>query len=243
MIGHAYVPGGGGSGKAMAALAVEYPDGASCFVSKGSKKITARGNNSRSLFLLPEIGTWSVTTIVDGVSRIRDVVFDKEYTAKTLLYDLDVDVFTGLHKLNYRWAGAQDANTTETIVSRGINFHSGDGNSGDVIITDEPYDITQFNTLNITYIVSDDEVNKYYGANLDAGSRLAVFHSRNKTAEATAKEITIMKQDQVPVKNQETIMHASLDVSDLTGEYYLGVKAYCPNDFLFQFTVQRLWLS
>lgn len=238
--------GGIGGGSAKAALSMTYPEGASCFVSKGSKKITARGNNGRSLFLLPEIGVWDVTTIVDGVPNVKSVEFEDEYLAKSLSYALDIDVFNTMHPMSVNWYNAaHTAEVTVTKVSRGVNYHCiNSGNSSDIIISNTAYDVTPYKTLELDLISADSDASIAYGAKVDWGSRLALFSSNTKPSPALVREIRVAEQSSsFPPKNVETFLHVSMDIADLSGEFYPGIKAYCPNDWLFQFTIQKLWFE
>lgn len=54
--------GGGGTGGAVAAISVTYPSGATCTCTKGAKTLTAKDTSGKYLFIVPETGTWTITS-------------------------------------------------------------------------------------------------------------------------------------------------------------------------------------
>lgn len=82
-MGEAYLFGNGGvGGKAFAAISVVYPVGSVCTCTKGSKTLRAKDTSGQFLFLIPEVGTWTVSC-TDGTRTIsQDVVIQRQYQSE-----------------------------------------------------------------------------------------------------------------------------------------------------------------
>lgn len=70
------IPLGGGGKEAFAAIGVTYPVGSTCACSNGTKTFTAEDTSGQYVFVIPEVGTWTVEC-TDGVESVsKEVVIE-----------------------------------------------------------------------------------------------------------------------------------------------------------------------
>lgn len=117
MIGRTNAGGGGGTGKAYAAISVTYPIGSVCTCSNGSKTLKAKDTSGSFLFLVPSGGEWTVscTDGTDTAYAIADVV---EHTACAIeLYYVSMEELrTMMDATNY---AALSTNSGDSMTMRG----------------------------------------------------------------------------------------------------------------------------
>lgn len=82
--------GGGGGGKAYAAITVTYPEGSVCTCSNGAKTLKAKDTSGKYMFLVPESGTWTVNS-TDGTqtaSKAEEVTEQYQMLSVSLSYQV-----------------------------------------------------------------------------------------------------------------------------------------------------------
>lgn len=81
--------GGGGTGKAFAAISVTYPVGSVCTCSNGQKTLKAKDTSGSFLFLVPSGGEWTVTATDGEKSSSKTItVEEKGPYSISLAYEL-----------------------------------------------------------------------------------------------------------------------------------------------------------
>lgn len=229
-----------GGGTAKAALAVEYPAGSVCRIYNEEQSFRAAGTTGQYIFTLPVIGDWTVTISNGDKSQSAVVTFDEEYSVRSLRisYERDFDIREGFSGLGYKYTDGREAATfILTELPDGPNLRTEGSNTNDYFMSDEPVDLTGFTAFNADFIAADGSF--AYTQGLSQDTKLAVFSSRAKTTGTVVREAPILSSA-VTVRTEGSV---TLDVSDLSGSYYIGFKVYCPNAFLANATFKRLWLE
>lgn len=196
-----------------ATIAVTYPEGSTCTCSDGSTTLTAPDTSGSYTFTVPNAGTWIVTCKSDTQSKSTNVNITKDgqSASVTLAYityfykngDKCTDVTGG-------WSAgtASDGFTagTPSIGSQKITCYS----SGAAIVTSaatkNKVDLTNISKLTIVSPGGSTANNGYYGTFCVRSSRNGVGNS--------------VSQVRIP-KGKATV---TLDVSGLTGSYYLMLR-------------------
>lgn len=102
--------GSGGGGKAVAYIVVTYAVGFSCTCVKGSTILTAKRNEGKYIFYIPELGTWKVTVTNGSVGGERNVIVDTE--GKTYAISISCRLPLAYQELSYLGSsGVQHINT------------------------------------------------------------------------------------------------------------------------------------
>lgn len=213
-----YVLDGGGGGRVFAAIAVTYPEGSTCTCSSGAKTLKAKNTSGRWIFSVPSIGTWtvSITNGTDTVSKTVEITTEGQSEDVKMsywdgaLYDAGnqyTDVTGGWEKVG--------ATNTVTFNDTNINIVAASAYATPTVSTVNAVDLTSFTTLST--IISDG----------------ATSHDRRKykgilkavTLDETGKETVAATTALTNGPSGSTFPQTDLDVSTLTGEYYIRIVA------------------
>lgn len=87
------VTGGGGSNKAYAVITVIYPVGSLCTCSNGSKTLKAKDTFGKYMFLVPEGGTWTVSSTNGTQTASKAVEVTEQYQMLSVSLSYQVVLF------------------------------------------------------------------------------------------------------------------------------------------------------
>lgn len=213
-----YVLDGGSGGRVFAAIAVTYPEGSTCTCSSGAKTLKAKNTSGRWIFSVPSIGTWtvSITNGTDTVSKTVEITTEGQSEDVKMsywdgaLYDAGnqyTDVTGGWEKVG--------ATNTVTFNDTNINIVAASAYATPTVSTVNAVDLTSFTTLST--IISDG----------------ATSHDRRKykgilkavTLDESGKETVAATTALTNGPSGSTFPQTDLDVSTLTGEYYIRIVA------------------
>lgn len=218
--------GGGGSAKGIAAIKAVWPEGYSGICYLGTKKLRAKKGVTEWIFLLPELGTWTVEA-ADGTETLSESV-KISVEGQTEVVELSLVPKGALY-----YYGDECENVTGGWASKGLAISSGSGGNvapvitsgaesmtidsntseykGGIAYTQIPFDLTDITTItftgNVIKVSSDymrlivrKSVDEYWGVSMPA-----CYYFK-----------TVGEQT------------CSLDVSALSGEYYIMFGFYGP---------------
>ena len=206
----------GGSAKMFAVIGVTYPSGSTCTCTNGTKTLKAKGTSGTAIFNVPSTGTWTVTATNGDKTASKSVSITAEGQVETveLLYAL------------YIFKEGEGAVTPMTVQAQsGVSASITD----DVITLNYPYgatqnivaealnktaiDLTNFNTLYIDLVAIRINNSTTYGTHYGVFSNDAVtgYISDNFVA-----------GEQVKATFTRTVK--TVDLSTITGSYFVGVK-------------------
>lgn len=200
----------GGGTKLFAAIGVTYPAGSTLTCTNGTKTLKAKNTSGQWVFAIPEAGTWTVKAVSGSNSKSQSVSITKEgqWESVTLSYSLvlynngvSAVPFIGEKSPNNNYGSASFDVTNGAYL--GISADSGyEGTSSAYISTEAAVDITNYSTLTFTL----DKVERGGTVGLSAEPLTDVFSaSLNVTAAG----------------------EAVLDVSAITGAYYINMYVKC----------------
>lgn len=207
--GNIYV--GGGGGKLFAAIGVTYPEGATLTCTNGSTTLKAKTTSGNYVFSIPKAGTWTVTCAGGTLSASQAVEISESDKGTLKVVTL---IFAGHYYNRGTFADGvaytavvTPSNATVTEGTESFNMKSPSSSKFEMYLRIGKVDLTFVNKLTLLYSCSTS-----------IGSvRGCIFVSKSEiTAFADAESITTASDtDSVTNKTIE------LDVSDLTGEYYI----------------------
>lgn len=219
MIGRTNVSSGGAP--AIAWIITIFPSGSTCTCTNGSTTITSKYTNAFNIFEIPSVGSWTVscTDGTDTASEAVTVASGGIYTVKLTYWDGTIyEVGNEYTDYTGGWTLAKSGTNsvatiddTTGITLRGYLANDGSYTGRAKAETTNAVDLTDFSTL---YVTSTESV-----ANRTAEVRLYV----------AASPITTSSGDTVTAYQYMTTATSShissLDISSLSGEYYVGVWA------------------
>lgn len=206
---------GGGSGPAFAAIGVTYPAGATCTCALGDKTFTAPDTSGQALFIVPTAGEWVVTISQDGQEPKSQTVNVIESKAYLVTISFKFYIFNnGL--ANTQITGGLSHNKTSSdfggevtvLISDMIDMScNSDTSYSTIIFTANKIDITNYETMYCSANVLKNFGAQYFGVIQETSNVTYLdFAARAEIAEG----------------------EVALDVSDLSGEYYLALMALNP---------------
>lgn len=208
---------GGVGGKPFAVIGVTYPAGSTCTCTNGSKTLRAKDTTGKALFVIPSAGTWTVT-ITNGSktkSKAVEITAEGQTENVTLTYEL-VLFEDGAYQNIGSFSQAE-------IINGNLRMY-GSGGSGmsevyKTFITDIKLDLTNYKTL--TFSLAEFEIwdNTYPGTR---NTRFGVCSNTIGNVHPSAANIAA--ETTLSIGNNGTDITVTVDVSALTGEYYVFVS-------------------
>lgn len=192
-----------GGGKPFAVISVTYTPGRTCICSKGSKTLRAKDTSGKYVFILPESGTWTVS---DGVLSRNATITEQYQIKKVSLLVLDLydngDVY---QDVTGGWHGTNNSTYfnlgTFTLGPSYIQI-SRTGAQAVTAETVNKIDLTLFSTLKVNVTQRQTNMRLCVSANTPMGFSTESYIDLPSTGEY------------------------SLDVSLLSGEYYVGIATW-----------------
>lgn len=230
MKGAIMTSGGGGIGKLFAAIGVTYPAGSTVTCTNGTKTLTAKTTTGQWLFVIPETGTWTVTSTDGTNSKSQSVEITTEGQVESVT-------------LSYRTYLVQDkkpliafadpgSSSEPTITSSSIKFGPAESavrSAAKVDCTNYTKLVAEINVITQTY---NYPLNALITDKSSGGDNYISSNPDNAPANTLA-----YKQIRPATTNSLNII--TLDISSVTGSHYIGVATgYCPNA-----TIQNLYFE
>lgn len=164
--------GGGGTGKAFAAISVAYPAGSVCTCSNGGKTLKAKGTSGSFVFVLPSGGNWTVTA-TNGTDTANETLTIVEHSVQSvdLAYSLlliDGNWLNPLFTVGVKGYSNARANMTDEGLYLYTPLASNSFANG---FLDPSIDISAYKSLEITWKAHG------YGGSLRAGLVTSVSSS------------------------------------------------------------------
>lgn len=231
---------GGGSGPAFAAIGVTYPAGATCNCALGSKVLKAPDTSGTALFIVPYAGEWVVTISQSGQEAKSQTVIVTE--SKAYVIELIFGLY--LYKDGDKLDGVGGTWTTKNEYQNGgivstqyeadraiLSFRGLDGRYTSAGFWYKNYDLTDFKKL-----VAVVDTSKQLADRTFIG--LVVSNSITGTP-LTSPVASVLFQKDSGINTYE------LDVSNITGEKYLGIgsRAALDNGVGYPMDVFKIYLE
>ena len=202
--------GGSGGGKAFAVISVTYPAGSVCTCSDGTKTLSLKDTSGQGFFLIPYAGTWIVTATDGTNTKSESVEITSEGQSKSveLSYWHGELYYNGNQYVDITGGWIKYENTI-TITFGASSITATGGVSGSLntsaIYTSKKVDLSAYNALRVT--ATNDSTYIAY-------AQLRVTNSNSQP-----------DVDAVSYSNLEkgTNIETTLDVSSLSGEYYISI--------------------
>ena len=211
---------GAAAQKAFAAIGVTYPEGSICTCSNGVKTLKAK-DNGQWLFLLPSGGEWTLA------------ITDSEHEAVTKTIEIEHQYQTQEVKISY-WNGElyKDGNeftditggweltqVTGTTNNSKITKNSDNINFTTSVVENKRNAYGQLNTVNAIDLTNATKLVLVYKA--EKASYITFAPQSSKTGQTTTKD----QPKSVSIRTSAEYTTLELDVTDVTGEYYVSITA------------------
>ena len=204
-MGEAFITRRGG-GTPYAVIGVTYPSGSVCTCTNGTLTLTAKGTGGKAIFVIPSAGTWTVKAVSGSKSTSKTVSITAEGQVATVVLAYEYVIFNS-GGLNSAYSdGGGGATVTVTTDSSGVKilkFPSGGGYNRMAYLK-PAVDLTDYKMLKISGFATADR-------------KFAVWKTVPDSDNAGMTASVVIKQG--TNKSSYTI-----DVSKLTGNYYLGTQ-------------------
>ena len=217
-MGDAFIVRRGGMADAFAVIAVAYPEGSVCTCSKGTKTLRAKDTSGYFLFLLPEAGTWTVSCTDGTKTKSQNVVIQWQYEAQWVQLTYEYRIFTenvGAETAISKATSdtSMDPTNDPKIENDKIRFIG--SNSWGVRTVFVQIDLTPFTALKAEGIITYQRaIHQYLG--ITTGEPVSNGTDNGAQGKDTGSIVSRIDFS----TSRETI---SLDVSSLSGQYYLMI--------------------
>ena len=213
-----------GGGIPYAIISVTYPSGSTCTCTNGSMILTAKDTSGKALFVIPEAGTWTVKAVKGSQSVSKAVSITTEGQVATVTLSHSIVLFAngvvnteygGLKNYNVSESGADGKNTLTYADKLMVCYAIDNGGYSDpsyraVFIAGNKLDLTGRNTVTMTF------------ASVEAGQNTGSTNTPYIFAVANYKNAISPAALTVVAASTKT-KTVTLDVSKLTGQYYVGL--------------------
>ena len=229
-MGEAFITRRGGSGKAFAVIGVTYPAGSVCTCSDGIKTLKLKDTSGQGFFLIPYAGTWTVMCY-DGAdydssenkkSKAVEITSEGQSKSVELSYWHGELYYNGNQYVDITGGWIKYENTiTITFGASSITATGGVSGSPNMssIYTSKKVDLSAYNALRVT--ATNDSTDIAY-------AQLKVTNSNSQVDENAVSYSNLEKG---------TNIETTLDVSSLSGEYYISI---CFRNQTANFTITKI---
>ena len=227
--------GGGGGSDAFAVLRATYPAGSFCSCTDGNKTLEAEGTSGTYLFLIPYAATWTVSC-TDGIDTVSEAV---EITAEGQSVSIELDYTLWLYDaenggdITKNTGGLTTTNSSYgTIGTSSIQFYNLKNTSSAIEVIVKTTNKINFSKLSILKLKRTKDSG--WGGTTVPGNYGMVYLQVYDGS-------TVVSQ--VGVGREYASTEISLDVSSVTGEYYvrLYMKMSTGISQVVITNVQQLW--
>ena len=201
------VPLRGGGSKVVASITVTYPAGSTLTCTLGSEVLTAKDTSGKWVFGLPSTGSWVVKATDGTKSTSQTVAITTQGQVVDVVLGFDYVIFSNETGLNSAFSdGGGGATVNVVTISSGekvLIFPNGGGNNRMAYIK-PAVDLTNYKTLKISGAAG---ANRWFG----------VWNQVPNSSDIGVVAKVIMGPSDTPVLY-------TIDVSNLSGSYYLGTQ-------------------
>lgn len=214
--------GGGSGGDVYAFIVATYPAGSVCTASSGSTTLTAGDTSGSWVFKIPAAGTWTVTSTDGTDTASTTVVISTEGQSVNIELAYNIEFVKGGVLTSLPWTIAQGTSYPYAAITQetgDVLFTTGHSQQATVFGSTDRFDLTDYTTLRL--VVASGQ--SYYNTN----HAPCVAIGRNRpTCTGTSGSATNL--DYLTMLNSYTggitATTYTIDVSALTGMYYVGVS-------------------
>lgn len=203
-MGEAFITRRGG-GIPYAIIGVTYPSGSTCTCTNGTRTLTAKDTTGKALFVIPAAGTWTVKCVKGSQSASKAVKITAEGQVATVTLTYDYIIFSNATGLNPIYSdgggGAPVEIGTDSSGKKTLTF-TADGYSR-MSYLKPAIDLTNYATLKISGYADGSD------AYLAFWSKIPQEYDPSIVAK-------------VVLSNGSSPASYTIDVSKLSGSYYLG---------------------
>ena len=215
----------------MATIAITYPAGSSCTCSDGVTTLTAPDTSGVWNCIVPNTGTWTVSC-TDGTESTEEVVvitadgqsevLAMSYWDGKTLYDAGneyVNITGGFVAKPMKYSNSY-ATVKEPVIERGDGYFKAtqtDSGTGGAVVFDKKINMTAYSKLHFT--------GELYRSGAQDGTGFYVWSELGATKDDNRVAVTHAGTD-------TTLKDGYVDVSSLSGEYYVGFFLYHENSYI-----------
>lgn len=224
------IPLGGGGSKVVASITVTYPVGSTLTCTLGSKVLTAKDTSGRWVFGLPSIGDW-VVKATDGTDMAtQTVTVTSGQTANVMLSYWDGTIYDAGNEYTAYTGGwtlyAGTGYDTATKTNNQLYVKVQESDSKPYIRTTNKVSLTGFTKIDAT--ITAQTHSSSWGGN----ERCSLLVSANA-------DLTNPVAQAKPTNNSAQILSLAIN---LTGSYYVGIKASAGTASTVSMTVSKIQL-
>ena len=230
-MGEAFITRRGG-GTPYAAIGVTYPSGSVCTCTNGTLTLTAKDTTGKAIFVIPSAGTWTVKAVSGSksTSKAVSITAEGQVVTVTLSYwngELD-DAGDEYTAQTGGWTCVTTGgNAAATKTNNQLNVSVNQTSSTAYARTANKISLTGFTKIQAT--VSAQTHSSSWGGN----ERCKLLVSANADLSAPVASVQ-------PTTNKAQTL--SLDIN-LTGTYYVGIKAAAGTASIASMTVTKIKLA
>lgn len=225
------VPLGGGGSKVVASIAVTYPAGSTCTCTLGSKVLTAKDTSGKWVFGLPSTGSWVVKATDGTDTATQTVTVTSGQTVSVTLSYWDGTIYDAGDEYTSHTGG-----WTCTVVGSGTAYATKTNNVLYVAVNETSstaYDRTT-NKISLTGFTKID-------ATITAQTHRSSWGGNERCQLLVSENADLSS----PVASAKPTTDAAQVLSlaiNLTGSYYVGIKAAAGTASAVSMTVSKIQL-
>lgn len=217
---------GSASGEIFSIIAVTYPAGSTCTCSDGTTTLTARDTSGKALFNVPIAGTWTVTARKEDGSKEKSIDVTITAAGQVELVTLDYLPYLYINgdectDLTGGWVSeAKGINSggptglAPTVVRGSTLEISLNGPTvGGIVRTNNKIDLTKYSSIKFNGEMVNPTDNHDGWLQICVWSNIGTYYMDNRVASYI-------------VRAHQTINDAAIDISSLSGSFYVGFALF-----------------
>lgn len=215
---------GGGSGALFAIIAVTYPEGSVCTCSDGTKTLKAKDTSGNALFNVPSAGTWTVSC-TDGSQTVSKSVaitaagqvelVTLEYLPYLYINGNECEDLTGGWVSEAKGINSGGPTGLAPTVVRGstLEISLNGPHVGGIVRTNNKIDLTKYSRIKFNGKMVNPTNDSTGWLQMCVWSNIGAYYTDNIVASYV-------------VRAHQTINDAAIDISSLSGSFYVGFALF-----------------
>ena len=205
----------------LATISVTYPAGSACTATDGVTTLSAPDTSGAWACVVPNTGTWTFTCTDGDKTASKSVEITGEGQSESVSLEYVIQIVTSgvIGEIGFSTNAYNASRPAEVTNGDGYIRYTCDGGYTAAIVADSKIDLTSYTKITATLDVIKAVTTSSLSSNLRGASVVVMDSISNSSMSVLSSAIVASAQTTTTGDGQEL----ALDVSEITGEYYVGI--------------------